>query len=118
GSLGVSGDRAPLGLALLTAAALAVAPYIHTYDLVLMAAPLLVLCALPLTGLNRGVLLLWALAPVLNVAVVLAVVAVTGSLDTPWSFAAGLNALTLAAVAIAAGHARRATAPATQPATA
>jgi hypothetical protein len=118
GAFSVARDRAPLGLALLTAAALAVAPYIHTYDLVLMAAPLLVLCGLPLTGLNRAVLLLWALAPVLNLAVVLAVVAVTGSLDTPWSFAAGLNAVTLVAVAIAAGHASRAIAPATQPATA
>ncbi|MDP9325888.1 MAG: glycosyltransferase 87 family protein [Candidatus Dormibacteraeota bacterium] len=118
GPLGGGGDRAPLGLALLTAAALAVAPYIHTYDLVLMAAPVLVLSGLPLTTLNRGVLLLWALAPVLNLGVVLAVVAVTGSLDTSWSFAAGLNALTLLAVAIAAGHARRATTPATQPATA
>jgi hypothetical protein len=117
GALGGDGDRAPLGLALLTAAALAVAPYIHTYDLVLMAVPVLVLSGLPLTALNRGALLLWGLAPVLNLAVVLAVVAVAGNLDTSWSFAAGLNALTLLAVAIA-GHARHATTPATQPATA
>jgi hypothetical protein len=90
-----------LGLALLLAAALAVGPYLHTYDLVLEALPVLVLASLPRDPINRAVLGLWATAPVLNLAVVLAVAAVTGSPETPWSFAVALNAATLLALALA-----------------
>jgi hypothetical protein len=108
----------PLALAVLTATALAVAPYIHTYDLVLEAVPVLVLAGLPLTPLNRAVLLLWATAPFLNLGVVLAVALITHRLDVPWSYAAGLNALTLAAVVIAAAHQLRPAIPAGQPAVA
>lgn len=90
-----------LTLALLMAAALAVSPYLHTYDLVLEAIPVLVLASLRLTTLNRAVLALWAAAPVLNLVVVLAVAALTGSPETPWSFAVALNAAALAALAVA-----------------
>jgi hypothetical protein len=92
---------APLGLAVLTAAALAIAPYIHTYDLVFEAVPVLTLAALSQTRLTRTVLVAWGLAPVINLTLALVIAAVTGGLDTPWSYGAVLNALTLLAVAVA-----------------
>jgi hypothetical protein len=96
-------ERKPrLVIAIAMAVALAVSPYIHTYDLVLEAVPVLVLAGLASTALDRLTLTMWALAPALNLAVVLLVVAITGRLDTPWSFAVALNALTLLALAAAA----------------
>jgi Glycosyltransferase family 87 len=103
GALGRVYREAPaMALALVMAAALAVAPYLHSNDLVLEALPLLVLVALPLTRPNRLVLLLWALSVPVNLALALLLGALMiNPVLQPFSFGVALSAATFVALVIA-----------------
>ena len=101
-----------LGLALLTAAALAVSPYLHLNDLVLEALPLLVIASRPLTWLSRLTLTVWVLAvPGRLVALTVLAMTVGFKVDDSSSSAgigAWLSGLTLVALVVAAGKQREA----------
>lgn len=94
-----------LGLAVLTAAALAITPYIHLNDLVLEAFPLLVIASNPLDVLGRVTLLLSALGAPLRVFLSLLAAATVGrgpSTDSVPGWGVAITALTVVCLALVA----------------
>lgn len=100
--------RPTILLGLLVSAALAVTPYVHPYDLILEAVPLLVLASLPLTYLNRTVFALWALSVPISLLLVLSAhLLIPDANALPWSFGVALSAATFAALVVATARAHQ-----------
>lgn len=91
-------------LAVAMSAVLAVSPYLHLNDLVLEAAPLMLVASVQLTPSSRLALTLWTAGGLLNLLVVVLVVNLTHQQLQSSSFGYGvvLNAATLVAVMAAA----------------
>jgi hypothetical protein len=88
-------------LAILTAAGLAVTPYIHMNDLVLEALPLLILASLSLTALSRLTLATWGLGPQLPLAVAAVLQLVLPQRGaSQFGFGIALSTLTLLAITL------------------
>jgi hypothetical protein len=117
-----AGGDPVLRLALLTAAALAVSPYLHLNDLVLEALPLLVLASRPLTALSKVALVVWAIGvPArLVISVLLApIIGTGGGAESSAGFGIALTVLILTALAVSARQVPRpdaSPAPAADPA--
>ena len=108
-------DEPLLPLALLTASALMVSPYLHLNDLVLEALPLLVLAARPVSPLSRVALVAWAvLVPARLVTLTIASMLFRfGASGQERSAGIGivLTGLVLLSLALGAARLRRAEAP-------